>query len=85
MMEHTSSPCVLICAFDPASGLCMGCGRSGAEIGRWVAMSEAERLALMAHLPERFEQVPSLKTMREARLQTIRRRRKERSVGFPSS
>ena len=31
------SPCNKICTLDPASGLCIGCGRSLAEIARWSA------------------------------------------------
>ncbi len=49
-----SSPCVRLCVLDPASGLCRGCGRTGAEIAAWAAMGEAERLALMAVLPARL-------------------------------
>lgn len=49
-----SSPCVGRCALDPTSGLCRGCGRTGAEIGCWPNLSEAERLAVMAVLPARL-------------------------------
>ena len=49
-----STPCVKICIVDPVSGLCIGCGRTIAEIAAWTAMSEAERLAVMAGLGERL-------------------------------
>ena len=39
------SPCVNICTLDPATGLCRGCGRTGDEIARWTAMSDAELLS----------------------------------------
>ena len=52
-MTQISSPCIKLCAIDPASGLCTGCGRTMAEIGRWGALSEAQRLAIMATLKER--------------------------------
>jgi uncharacterized protein len=49
------SPCVKICALDPASDLCNGCGRTLDEITRWYGMSNAERLRIMAELPARIE------------------------------
>lgn len=52
-MSGASSPCVRICAIDPATGLCEGCLRTLQEIADWARMSEAERLAIMAKLPER--------------------------------
>lgn len=48
-----SSPCIRLCQIDPASRLCLGCLRSLDEIARWAGMSEPERLAIMANLPER--------------------------------
>jgi uncharacterized protein len=47
------TPCTRVCTLDPASGLCLGCGRSLAEIARWTQMSDAERARLMAELPRR--------------------------------
>jgi hypothetical protein len=49
-----SSPCVKICVVDPLGGLCIGCGRSVAEIATWPEMEEPDRLAVMAALPERM-------------------------------
>jgi predicted Fe-S protein YdhL (DUF1289 family) len=48
-----STPCVGQCRIDAFFGLCAGCGRSRAEIAGWKAMSEAERLAIMAVLARR--------------------------------
>lgn len=53
-MSAISSPCIKTCLLDPASRHCQGCGRSLAEIGRWNSMSEVERLAIMATLPQRL-------------------------------
>lgn len=53
-MNPVSTPCVKICVIDAASKLCEGCGRTLAEIARWGAMSEAERQAIMAELPQRL-------------------------------
>jgi uncharacterized protein len=83
-MEITSTPCIAVCRIDPVSGFCLGCGRTASEIGRWVDMTEAERLALMAKLPERFEASRDLAAARDAyhdalanRARTGRRRRSE--------
>jgi hypothetical protein len=50
----TSSPCVKICVVDPLAGLCIGCGRTVAEISMWPEMGESERLQVIAGLPERM-------------------------------
>jgi hypothetical protein len=49
------SPCEKICAVDPHSGRCLGCGRSLAEIERWSRYSDGERTLIMAELPGRLE------------------------------
>jgi len=51
------SPCVGICKLDDRSGYCLGCARTGDEIGRWSGMSEAQRDALWAKLPARHEEL----------------------------
>lgn len=56
-MTSLSSPCIRLCRIDRASGLCEGCGRTGAEIGGWLAMTEAERRAVMAALPQRMARI----------------------------
>jgi uncharacterized protein len=48
------SPCVKICTYQPGAGLCLGCGRTLAEIAGWTAMSDAERRRIMDALPERL-------------------------------
>jgi uncharacterized protein len=48
------SPCVKICVVDPLAGLCIGCGRTVAEISLWSEMAEPEREAVMALLPSRM-------------------------------
>ena len=54
-MSLVSSPCVKICVVDPLAGLCIGCGRTVAEISLWSEMSESERLAVMGGLGERLK------------------------------
>lgn len=52
MARH--SPCIGICKLDDATGYCLGCGRTGREIGDWMAMSEHQRDAVWKKLPERL-------------------------------
>jgi predicted Fe-S protein YdhL (DUF1289 family) len=56
-MAAIASPCNKICTVDPASRLCLGCGRSLVEIERWTAYSDAERARVMAELPQRLERM----------------------------
>jgi len=53
-MNGPSTPCIKICVIDPASKLCEGCGRTLQQIAQWGRLSEAERLAIMARLPDRL-------------------------------
>jgi uncharacterized protein len=47
------SPCIGICQLDD-EGLCVGCFRSGDEIGQWPGMSHPEREHMMnVVLPQR--------------------------------
>jgi predicted Fe-S protein YdhL (DUF1289 family) len=48
------SPCIKICTYDSESGLCRGCGRTLKEIGAWFSMTDQERRAVMAELPDRL-------------------------------
>lgn len=47
------SPCVLVCAIDGESGLCLGCFRNLAEIAGWSRLTAAQRDAVMSALPAR--------------------------------
>jgi uncharacterized protein len=49
-----SSPCNHVCAVHPTARICVGCGRALDEIARWIALSEIERMAIMAQLPARL-------------------------------
>ena len=53
-MSQASSPCIGLCTLDAAEHLCLGCGRTLGEIGRWGSLSEPERRAIMATLPARL-------------------------------
>jgi predicted Fe-S protein YdhL (DUF1289 family) len=47
------SPCNKICTIDPATDLCVGCGRTLDEIARWSSLTDAERARIMVELPRR--------------------------------
>ena len=47
------TPCTKVCTIDPVSRLCVGCGRTLDEIAQWSALTEGERVRLMAELPRR--------------------------------
>ena len=48
------TPCNKVCVVHPSLGLCIGCGRSLEEIGRWTDFAPAERARIMAQLPSRL-------------------------------
>ena len=56
-----ATPCVKVCVVDGESGLCLGCCRTLAEVAAWSRLSEAERGAIMADLPNRPSRVSSAK------------------------
>jgi uncharacterized protein len=49
------TPCVNVCLLAAETAPCIGCGRTIDEIARWATMSDGERRAIMAALPERTE------------------------------
>jgi uncharacterized protein len=58
-MADIASPCNKICAVDPISALCVGCGRTLAEIESWIRFGADERARIMAELPRRLERIAS--------------------------
>ena len=65
-MADIESPCNKICAVDPVSALCVGCGRTLAEIEGWIRFSADERARIMAVLPRRLERI-AVGSYRDAR------------------
>ena len=53
-MSVIESPCTKICAIDPGTGLCVGCGGSLTEIERWISFSDDERQRIMSDLSRRM-------------------------------
>ena len=47
------SPCTSVCTIDPESGLCAGCFRTLDEIAGWIRLSDEEKRAVIAALPQR--------------------------------
>jgi prolyl-tRNA editing enzyme YbaK/EbsC (Cys-tRNA(Pro) deacylase)/predicted Fe-S protein YdhL (DUF1289 family) len=50
---ESSSPCVNVCCMDAATGLCVGCARTLAEIAGWSSATPEQRAAIRAALPSR--------------------------------
>ncbi|MEM1277310.1 MAG: DUF1289 domain-containing protein [Pseudomonadota bacterium] len=49
-----TSPCTGICKLDDATGWCLGCGRSGDEIGFWGSETEGWRAQVWDLIPQRL-------------------------------
>ncbi|WP_374390683.1 DUF1289 domain-containing protein [Brevundimonas sp.] len=56
-----ATPCVMVCAVDGESGLCLGCFRTLKEIAGWRALGEEGRAAVMAELPSRRSRIDPAK------------------------
>jgi predicted Fe-S protein YdhL (DUF1289 family) len=48
------TPCIKVCVVDPASGFCIGCGRTRDEIASWLDIGANERQRIMGALKERI-------------------------------
>jgi uncharacterized protein len=53
-MPAIETPCTKVCTLDPASQLCLGCGRNLDEIARWASLSANERTRIISELPTRL-------------------------------
>jgi predicted Fe-S protein YdhL (DUF1289 family) len=56
-VQPIGSPCTGICTVDEASGYCLGCARSSAEIAEWSTAGNARKREIWAELPPRFAQL----------------------------
>lgn len=52
-MDAPQSPCILVCAMDARTGLCLGCHRTMDEIAGWSAAGDAEKRAILARVADR--------------------------------
>lgn len=66
-MDEAASPCVNICVLDPVTGYCIGCGRTGDEIARWMGATREERVAIKTQLSERLRNMTSRATRQGGR------------------
>jgi predicted Fe-S protein YdhL (DUF1289 family) len=51
--DEPPSPCNKVCTIDRRTGWCLGCWRTGEEIGAWPSMTARARHDLLAQLPAR--------------------------------
>lgn len=51
------SPCIKICELN-AAGVCMGCGRTRAEIGGWMQMTDAQKRETVKAAAARLKAAP---------------------------
>lgn len=56
-LPRIESPCLSICAIDPAHKHCVGCYRSLKEVVQWGRMTDADRKAVMGDLAARKERM----------------------------
>lgn len=56
LSSAVASPCIKICRLDERQ-VCEGCGRSVAEIGEWLAASDARRLDIVEAAGRRLAQI----------------------------
>lgn len=68
--EEIQSPCVNICVIHPTERICTGCLRSIDEITQWSRMTDDQRSALMAELPNRAGLLKKRRGGRAARART---------------
>lgn len=53
------SPCTKVCRIDTASGYCLGCRRTLAEIAAWSSASDHDKQIILTALPQRQIDVPT--------------------------
>lgn len=54
----TTSPCISVCRLAPETQICVGCGRTIAEIAAWPRLSEDERAAIVRRLESSRAKAP---------------------------
>jgi predicted Fe-S protein YdhL (DUF1289 family) len=55
--DGVASPCLDICRMSEVTGLCVGCFRTLDEIVGWGSAGEHERLAILAAVEKRRQQL----------------------------
>ncbi len=52
-----ASPCINVCQLDASGGMCVGCGRTITEIGKWMVLNPDERNQIVGQLPARLARI----------------------------
>jgi predicted Fe-S protein YdhL (DUF1289 family) len=65
---ETPSPCIKLCTLDATGSLCLGCGRTVAEISGWGRMDETGKQAVVARLAARVRPTRSGRPPRARRV-----------------
>jgi len=47
------SPCTGVCVLDAKTGYCVGCFRTGEEIGSWMGLSDGGKKRVIAQINKR--------------------------------
>ncbi|MEO0990458.1 MAG: DUF1289 domain-containing protein, partial [Pseudomonadota bacterium] len=66
--DEVESPCIKVCVIHPEARICAGCYRTMDEISAWGRMTQEERRAVIAELPDRAPQLKKRRGGRAARL-----------------
>lgn len=53
-----ASPCIGICMMDDTLGHCLGCGRTRAEIGRWLRFTIGQKRVVVERALARLGRLP---------------------------
>lgn len=53
------SPCINLCQMDPATGWCLGCHRTIAEIAGWGRLDDTSKQQILLRLPPRRAAMPT--------------------------
>jgi predicted Fe-S protein YdhL (DUF1289 family) len=57
--EPVASPCTKVCKIDEATGWCLGCQRTLAEIAAWGTLDDDAKRDVLARLPARRAAQPT--------------------------
>lgn len=79
MTGRVKSPCNDVCQLERRTGYCLGCGRTGGEIMRWLEYTDLEREAVMARLPARLHAMGMPEDAQARREEGERRAQQQRS------
>lgn len=56
-MPPIESPCIGVCRLDPASRICLGCGRSLEEIAKWTQLDNLQKKQVLKLLEARLKRL----------------------------